>query len=53
MVMGLDGKPGTEEGKGRLKRGNMVFTLKGKCLRPRTDLQKVLRITAMFYFRSL
>ena len=59
MVMGLDSKPWTGEGKERLEKGNMAFTLTGKCLRPRTDLQKVLRKTAVgqnqsvFYFRSL
>lgn len=51
MVVRLDIKLWTEEGKQRLKKGIMVSTLRGKCLRPRIDLQKVLRIMTVSVLR--
>lgn len=58
MVVRPDIKLWTGKGKERLKKGNMASTLRGKCLRPRIDLRKVLRIMAAgqnqsVYIRSL
>lgn len=50
--MRLDIKLWTQEGKQKLKKGNMVSTLRGKCLRPRIDLQKVLRIMTVSVLRQ-